>query len=99
MEALVAKLDGQVVSDLSIINAFAAEMTAEAALELSRADAVSLGQPGRADGAHLERPTPPTTSEPIKYLSGYPGSTKCMGDGVAQVKVIAIAVVDSGIIQ
>ena len=35
-EAQVAKLGGQVTRDLSIINAFAAEITAEAAVELAR---------------------------------------------------------------
>jgi serine protease AprX len=39
-EAQVASLDGQVTADLSIINAFGAEMTAGAALELSRSENV-----------------------------------------------------------
>jgi serine protease AprX len=39
-EAEVAKLGGRVAGDLSIINSFYAEMTAEAAVELSRVDSV-----------------------------------------------------------
>jgi serine protease AprX len=40
VEERVAKLGGQVTRDLSIINAFAAEMTAEAAVELARTESV-----------------------------------------------------------
>ena len=67
LEALVAKLGGQVVSDLSIINAFAAEMTAEAALELAQSDGVrwvSLDAPMENTG----KPKPPTTTATSKYL-------------------------------
>ena len=40
VEELVAALDGQVATDLSMINAFAAERTADAALELAKDDSV-----------------------------------------------------------
>ena len=39
-EALATELGGQVTADLSLINAFAAEMTAEAALKLAQTDGV-----------------------------------------------------------
>ena len=39
-EELVARLGGRVVTDLSIINAFAAEMTAKSALDLAQSDGV-----------------------------------------------------------
>ncbi len=47
-EQKVTQLGGQVTRDLSIINAFAAEMTAEAAVELARSGSSPLGQFGRA---------------------------------------------------
>jgi hypothetical protein len=61
VESMVANLEGQVVTDLSIINAFAAEMTAEAAVELAYSDGVrwiSLGVPaqGSADSGGKNNP-------------------------------------------
>jgi serine protease AprX len=50
-ELLVVDLGGRVISDLSLINAFSAEMTAKAALELAQAKSVrwvSLDAPVRA---------------------------------------------------
>jgi serine protease AprX len=50
-EALVAKLGGQVTRDLSIINAFVAEMTAETAVKLALSESVrwvSLDAPTRS---------------------------------------------------
>jgi serine protease AprX len=94
-EALVAKLGGQMVADLHIINAFAAEMTAEAALELAKTDAVrwvSLDAPMAKTG----KPTPPTAT-PNTYLDTL---------GVRQVwemglhgEGIGVAVIDSGIFR
>jgi hypothetical protein len=52
-EAQVAKLGGHVTRDLSIIHAFAAEMKAEAALELARSESirwVSLDAPTQSSG-------------------------------------------------
>ncbi len=65
VETLVAKLGGQVVADLSIINAFAAEMTTESALELAQSDGVrwvSLDAPVENTGKpnHLPRQRPQT---------------------------------------
>ena len=39
-EELVARLGGRVTQDLHIVNAFAAELPAEAVLELTRAESV-----------------------------------------------------------
>ncbi|MDX1379452.1 MAG: hypothetical protein R3307_11425, partial [Anaerolineales bacterium] len=52
-EDRVSELGGKVVSDLHIINAFAAEMTADAALELARSGSVrwvSLDAPMESTG-------------------------------------------------
>ena len=60
VEGQVAKLGGQVVSDLSIINAFAAEMTAESALKLAQSDGVrwvSLDAPVRSASMQIQSET------------------------------------------
>ena len=75
VEELVARLGGIVTRDLPIINAFAAELPAQAALELARAEGVRwvsldapvgrAGQPGPPDA-----PGRPTTWNEIVLDSG-----------------------------
>lgn len=94
-EALVRRLGGEVTKDLHIINAFAAEMSASAALELARDPGVrwvSLDAPVERSG----KPAPPP---PPVMANTYPSTL-----GVQQVwnlgrngTGIGVAVIDSGI--
>ena len=96
VEGQVAKLGGQVVSDLSIINAFAAEMSAEAVLELAQSDAVhwvSLDAPVERSG----KPTPPpTTTDPVNTYLDTLGVRNLWSMGLTGAGV-GIAIIDSGI--
>jgi serine protease AprX len=94
MEALVAELGGQVVADLSIINAFAAEMTAEAALELAQTDNVrwvSLDAPVE----HAGKPQPPSAPTDNYYLDTL--GVRQVWDMGLNGAGIGVAIVDSGI--
>jgi serine protease AprX len=94
-QAQVAKLGGAVTQDLRIINAFAAEMTAQAALKLARNEAVrwvSLDAPVENAG----KPRPPTTNAtPNTYLDTL-GVTQVWKMGL-HGEEIGVAVIDSGI--
>ena len=96
VEALVASLDGKVVTDLSIINAFAAEMTADAALELAQAEGVrwvSLDAPVEQAG----KPGPANSGTPTDnfYLDTL-GVRQLWNMGLTGAG-ISVAIVDSGI--
>jgi serine protease AprX len=94
VEALVAKLGGRVTSNLSIINAFTAEMKAEAALQLARSSSVRWVS---LDGAmeHSGKTTPPAIPTQNFYLDTMRvrNAWKMGLDGSG----IGVAVVDSGI--
>lgn len=99
-ETLVAELGGQVVSDLSIINAFAAEMTAEAALELAQADGVrwvSLDAPVESAGGKPPKDEPTTTDPENTYLDTM-GVYDLWDMGLTGAG-IGVAIVDSGIAE
>ncbi len=84
VEALVAKLGGRVVSDLSIINAFAVEMTAEAALELAQSDAVrwvSLDAPVRSASLQTQSETLLDRFS-VRQYSNNDGSQAWLGDWI-----------------
>lgn len=94
-EALVAELDGRVVSDLSIINAFAAEMTAEAALELAQSDAVRwVSLDALMESTGKKKPPAPTAT-PNTYLDTL--GVKQVWDMGLKGEGISVAVIDSGI--
>ena len=97
VEALVARLDGKVVTDLSIINAFAAEMTAEAALELAQSENVrwvSLDAPVEQAG----KPAPPTpSSTPTNNFFLDTMRVRNVWSMGLNGNGIGVAVVDSGI--
>ena len=99
VEALVTRLGGRVTTDLSIINAFAAEMTAEAALELAQADGVrwvSLDAPVESAGKPQPPPTDPIVTTATNFFLNtmrVPDVWKMGLDGNG----IGVAVVDSGI--
>jgi serine protease AprX len=97
VEGRIAALGGKVTHDLHIINAFAAEMTAEAALELARSESVrwvsldaamqSAGCTQCVDTANLANAYIRT----IKADQAWNNSPYLQGQG------IGVAVVDSGI--
>jgi len=95
-EAQVAKLGGTVTKDLHIINAFAAEMTAKAALELARSESVrwvsldaSMKESGGPDGSV-------NTSKLLNAYNRAVGADKLWAQGY-QGSSVTVAVVDSGI--
>ena len=96
LEAQVARLGGQVVADLSIINAFAAEMTAEAALELARSEDVRwVSLDAAVENTTTFSPVAATILPPNYYLDTlYVRRAWNMG---LSGEGIAIAVIDSGI--
>ena len=95
VEELVANLGGRVLTDLSIINAFAAEMTAEAALELARSEDVrwvSLDAAVTNSG----KPTPQPSTYPSNYYLDTMGVRSVWNMGLTG-EGIGVAVIDSGI--
>jgi len=94
VEDMVARLGGQVLHDLGIINAFSAEMSAEAALKLARTVSVRWVS---LDGSieHSSKPIPDPNAPPNYYLDtlGVPDvwNMGLKGEG------IGVAVIDSGI--
>lgn len=95
VEALVEKLGGQVVSDLHIINAIAAEMTAEAALNLAQSDGVRwVNLDAQMESAGKPKP-PTTTATPNTYLDTL--RVKQVWDMGLRGEGIGVAVIDSGI--
>jgi serine protease AprX len=93
VEALVAELGGQMVADLSIINAFAAEMTAGAALELAQAEGmrwVSLDAPMQHSGK--PKPAAPTDNFYLDTLG-----VRQVWDMGLDGTGIGVVIVDSGI--
>lgn len=94
-EQRVAQLGGTVIRDLAIINAFAADMSAEAAVELSKTGSVrwvSLDAPVEKSG----KPGPTTTTPPDNSFldSMRVRDVWSMGlDGTG----IGVAIIDSGI--
>lgn len=91
-EQRVAQLGGQVLQDLSIINAFSAEMTAEAAVELARNGSVrwvSLDAP-------MEQ-SQTTTSVPSDNFFLDTLRVKSVWNMQLDGKGIGVAVIDSGI--
>ncbi len=95
-EALVKRLGGQVTADLSIINAFAAEITAEAALELARSDDVRwVSLDAAVENTTTFSPVAATILPPNYYLDTlYVRRAWNMG---LSGEGIAIAIIDSGI--
>ena len=94
-EDQVAALGGRVTQDLHIINAFAAEMTAEAALNLARSEAVrwvSLDAPMERSG----RPGPTTTPPTDNFYLDTLGVRQVWNMGLTGAG-IGVAIVDSGI--
>jgi serine protease AprX len=96
VESQVSALGGQVVRDLSIINAFSAEMTAEAAVKLSQTESVrwvsldapiqeSSGPDGTVNTANLLNSYNKATRADALWAEGYQGSS------------VTVAVIDSGI--
>ena len=97
-EALTTDLGGKVTQDLSIINAFAAEMDAQAAVKLSRADTIRWVSP---DAAMLESAVCSNCIDTSKLVNTY---IRAIGaDRVwnkrpyTQGQGIGVAIVDSGI--
>ena len=95
-EAQVTKLGGTVTQDLHIINAFAAEMTAESALELARNESVrwvsldvavkeSGGPDGTVNTANLINVYNRAIRADSLWAEGYQGSS------------VTVAILDSGI--
>jgi serine protease AprX len=98
-EQAVAQLGGQVTQDLSIINAFAAEMPAQAVLELSQSDSVRWVS---LDAPMLDTAAPCSSCINTSALMG--AYTKAIGADrlwnaapYLQGQGITVAVVDSGI--
>jgi serine protease AprX len=98
VEALVTELGGKVTQDLSIINAFAAEMNAQAAVKLSRAQAVRWVSP---DTAMLQ---PSYCSQCIitnnlanTYIRAINADKVWNRSPYIQGKGVGIAIIDSGI--
>ncbi len=93
--ALVAQLGGEITKDLHIINAFAAELPAEAALKLARNDGVrwvSLDAAVERSGKPAPAPTYPTTNTYLDTLRVRDAwNLGVNGSG------IGVAVIDSGV--
>ena len=99
VEALVTELGGQVVTDLSIINAFAAEMTADAALELAQSEGVrwvSLDAPTESAGKPQPPSEPTTPTLPENYYLDTLGVRDVWAMGL-KGQGIGVAIIDSGI--
>lgn len=106
VDNMVALLGGKIKQDLHIINGFAAEMTASAAVELAKADSVrwiSLDTPMVETAKGNPMPTP--TPSPTYRVSGTNlktvynqeiGADKLWSEGY-QGSGVTVAVVDSGI--
>jgi len=95
-ENLVTRLNGKVTKDLHIINAFAAEMSAEAALELARSVAVRWVS---LDAAMVGTGGPDGTVNTSNLLNVYNkaiGADKLWAQGY-QGSSVTVAIVDSGI--
>jgi serine protease AprX len=96
-EALVAKLDGQVTRELTIINAFAAEMPAGAVMELARSSGVrwvSLDAPviSTACAKCID-----TTNLVNAYIFAVKADKVWNRSPYLQGNAIGVAVVDSGV--
>jgi serine protease AprX len=95
VEGLVARLGGRVTQDLSLINAFAAQMTAKAVLELGRAAGVkwvSLDAPVRiADGPDGSL----SAANLVSVYDSVVGADRLWAEGY-QGSSVTVAVVDSG---
>lgn len=94
-EERAAALGGQVVSDLHIINAFAAEMTAGAALDMARSSSVRWVSLDAAIADSGKSPPPPSTN-PSNYFLDTIRVRNVWAMGL-QGQGIGIAIVDSGI--
>jgi len=96
-EEQVAKLGGKVTRDLSIINAFSAELTAETAIELSRAKAVRWVSLNADMASTICKECINTRNLASSYIGTiradkvWKYSTRLQGQG------IGIAIVDSGV--
>jgi serine protease AprX len=95
LEEVVTSLGGIVTQDLHIINAFAAEMTAEAAVKLARTESVrwvSLDAPVTSSGEPID------TTELANAFVKTVGADRVWNEGPAylQGQGITVAVVDSG---
>jgi serine protease AprX len=94
-EQEVVRLGGRVIRDLSIIHAFVAEMTVDAALKLSQMDEVRWVS---LDAAFTDsgKPTPPPTTNPSNYYLDTLRVRNVWAMGL-QGQGIGIAIVDSGV--
>jgi serine protease AprX len=95
VETLVASFGGKVTSDLHIINAFTAEMPAQAALKLAQSKAVRWVSMD-ANLADSGKPAPPAPSDPTNTYLDTLRVRNVWSMGL-QGQGVTIAVVDSGI--
>jgi serine protease AprX len=99
VEEQVSALGGQVLQDLSIINAFSAEMTAQAAVELARSGSVrwvSLDAP-MANQSQNYGPPAPTTTVPTDNFFLDSMRVRDVWNMGLDGSGIGVAVIDSGI--
>ncbi|MEO7840865.1 MAG: S8 family peptidase [Anaerolineales bacterium] len=96
-EAQVAKLGGKVTQDLHIINAFAAELTAEAAVELARSESVRWVSLDAVMASAGCTECISTTNLANTYIRTIRADQVWNNSKYIQGKGIGVAVVDSGI--
>jgi len=96
-EDLVVDLDGQVTQDLGIINAFAAEMTAQSAVELSRMETVRWVSLDAKVVSSACSQCIDTANLANAYISTIKADKAWNNSPYLQGKNVGIAIVDSGI--
>jgi serine protease AprX len=96
-EALVTSLGGQVTQDLSIINAFTSEITAEAVLELARSESVRWVSLDAAVISTACSQCVDTTNLSNAYIRAIRADQVWNNSPYIQGNTIGVAIVDSGI--
>jgi len=96
-ETQVKKLGGKIAGDLSIINSFTAEMTAEAAIELSRAESVHWVSLDAEVMSSVCTQCIDTKNLTSAYINTIRADNVWNGSSYLQGQGIGVAVVDSGI--
>lgn len=96
-ETLVARMGGKVTVDLSVINAFAAEMSAESALELAKSEAVRWVSLDTEMAPTLCNGCVDTTNLTNSYIRTIQADKVWNLPKLLQGQGVGVAVVDSGI--
>lgn len=96
-EGQVVELGGQVTHDLTIINAFAAEMTADAAIELARSEAVRWVSLDAATESAACNQCIDTKNLASAYVKAIQADKVWNASPYLQGQGIGVAVVDSGV--